>query len=211
MIYEVRTYDLKMGTLQKFEAAFTDGLSVRTKYSPLAAFWRTEIGSPLNQVTHVWPYKDLQDRENVRASAAKDPSGKWPPKTSEFMGNATTEILMPAPFMRPLTGEVQTLGNVYEMRIYTYAQGTMPKVLEAWGKAIAEREKFSPLAACWYSELGTLNRFFHVWPYKDMGERERIRVESTKALAGKWPPSTGEWLLKMENKLLIPAPFSPLR
>ena len=199
-----------MGTAAKFEAAFTDGLATRTKYSPLAAFWRTEIG-PLNQVTHVWPYMDLQDRENVRTAAAKDPTGKWPPKTSEFMWNMRNEILIPAPFMRPLTAEVQELGKIYEMRIYTYSAGAMPRVLERWGEVIALREKFSPLAACWYSELGDLNRFFHVWAYKDLADRERVRFEAGKALAGKWPPPTGEWLQHMENKLLVPALFSPLR
>jgi hypothetical protein len=26
-----------------------------------------------------------------------------------------------------------------------------------------------------------------------------------------WPPATAEWLVKMENCLALPAPFSPLR
>lgn len=210
MIYEVRTYDLKSGSMAKFEAAFTEGLEARNKYSKLAAFWRTEIG-PLNQVIHVWPYNDLNERDEVRKASAKDPGGKWPPKTGEFTANMNVEILAPAPFMRPLLGEPQELGKVYEMRIYTYAPGAMSKVLEGWGAAIAEREKFSPLAACWYTELGTLNRFFHVWAYKDLAEREKVRAESTKALAGKWPPQTGQSPISMENKLLVPAAFSPLR
>ena len=44
-------------------------------------------------------------------------------------------------------------GNVYEMRTYTYAPGDIPKVLDGWSKAIDAREKFSPLAACWTSEV----------------------------------------------------------
>lgn len=44
--------------------------------------------------------------------------------------------------------------------------------------------------ACWYSEVDGLNRFFHVWPYRDLAEQERVR---------------------QENKLLIPAAFSPLK
>jgi hypothetical protein len=46
------------------------------------------------------------------------------------------EIMNPAPFMRSLGGHDYDIGNVYEMRTYTYAPGDIPKVLEAWGKAI---------------------------------------------------------------------------
>ena len=95
------------------------------------------------------------------------------------------------------------------MRIYTYAPGDLPKVLEAWGKAVPEREKLSPLAACWTSEIGGLNRFVHVWVYKDSNERTRIREESRKG--GQWPPQSGVRPIRQENKLLIPAVFSPLR
>src|SRR5438309_10947136 len=74
-----------------------------------------------------------------------------------------------AVYARP--GQPYGTGNVYEMRTYTYAPGDIPKVLDAWGKAIEAREKFSPLAACWTSELGALNRFTHIWVYKDLNER----------------------------------------
>jgi hypothetical protein len=95
------------------------------------------------------------------------------------------------------------------MRIYTYEPGNIPKVLDAWAKAIPEREKFSPLAACFTSELGGLNKFVHIWAYKDLNERVRIREESRKA--GKWPPQAGVRPIRQENKLLIPAAFSPLQ
>ena len=84
----------------------------------------------------------------------------------------------------------------------------MPTVLERWQKVIAERVKLSPLAACWYTAIGTLNQFIHIWPYEDMKERSRIRAESFKI--ENWPPKTSELMLKQENAIVIPAPFSPL-
>jgi hypothetical protein len=101
-------------------------------------------------------------------------------------------------------------GNVYEMRIYTYDTGQIPKVLEAWAKAIPDREKFSPLAACWYSELGGLNKFVHTWVYKDLNERARVREEA-RTSGGAWPPQAGVRPIRQENKLLVPAAFSPVR
>jgi len=86
-------------------------------------------------------------------------------------------------------------------------------VLEGWGKAIEAREKFSPLAACWTSELGGLNTFVHTWVYKDLNERARIREEARTGggPGGQWPPQAGVRPIRQENKLLIPAAFSPVR
>lgn len=203
MIIEMRTYLLKPGSTAAFEERFTAGLAARLKFSPLGAFWRSEVGT-LNQVIHVWPYKDFADRERIGTEARK--TGQWPPKTQEFILTQESKILQPASFSPPL--EEKKLGNIYEIRTYTYLPGTMPTVLGRWEKVIGERVKLSPLAACWHTALGPLNQFIHVWPYRDAGERARIRAEAFK-LSG-WPPETKEFLLKQENALVVPAPFSPL-
>jgi hypothetical protein len=121
-----------------------------------------------------------------------------------------SEIMNPAPFMHPLGSRDYGTGNVYEMRTYTYAPGDIPKVLEGWSKAIEAREKFSPLAACWTSELGGLNKFVHTWVYKDLNERTRVR-EASRQAGGPWPPQTGVRPIRQDNKLLLPAAFSPVR
>ena len=59
MIYEVRTYDMKPGTVADCEKAFGESLPHREKDSPLAAFWHTDIG-PLNQVIHELPAGNQQ-------------------------------------------------------------------------------------------------------------------------------------------------------
>jgi NIPSNAP len=58
MIYEVRTYTLRPGTVAEFEERYARRLPARLKHSQLGAFWHTEFG-PLNQVIHVYPYDDL--------------------------------------------------------------------------------------------------------------------------------------------------------
>ena len=55
MIFEMRTYLMKPGTIPQVEEAFATALPGRLKLSPLAGFWRTEVGM-LNQIIHVWPY-----------------------------------------------------------------------------------------------------------------------------------------------------------
>src|ERR1700676_404422 len=146
----------------------------------------------------------------ARAKARGVKLGRQLPGGGDLIAAMESEIMNPAPFMRALGSRDYGTGNVYEMRTYTYAPGDIPKVLEAWAKAIEAREKFSPLAACWTSELGGLNKFVHTWVYKDLNERARVREESRRP-GGAWPPQAGVRPIRQENKLLIPAAFSPVR
>lgn len=212
MIYEVRTYDIEPHSLAEVEKRFGEAYETRRKYSELAAFWHTEIG-PLNQIIHIWPYKDLAERDRIRAAAVKDPA--WPPKIKEFLLAQRTDIMVPfaiSPEMKP-----GNLGPYFEMRTYTYAPGELPKIMKAWERALPERVKLSPVAAVWYSELGALNKFVHIWPYKTL--EERIEIRKKGLAAGVWPPSIiakkeglAEYrLLAQENKIVMPSAFSPLK
>ena len=213
MIYEVRTYDLKPGSLAEVEKRFGEAYEHRKKHSQLFAFWHTEIG-PLNQIIHVWGYKDLAERTRIRAEAVKD--GTWPPKTAEFLVAQRSEIMIPFSFSPEL--KPGKMGPYYEMRVYTLANGAqLPKLQALWEKGLPERAKISPLCAAWHSELGTLNQFIHIWPYPSIDARNEAR-DKAKA-TGMWPPSAlakktglpGYEIIKQENKILMPSAFSPLQ
>jgi hypothetical protein len=185
MIIEMRTYTLQPGTVATFEERFGPALPVRAKVSPLAAFWHTEVG-PLNRVIHVWPYENLEERTRLRAEATKLQG--WPPNVREFVVEQQSEI-----------------------RTYTLKPGGIPGQIDRWSTAIGERTKLSPLAGAWYSELGGLNKWVHIWAYKDAADRFRIREEARSK--GIWPPKGGQpgMMIKQENMLVVPATFSPLR
>jgi hypothetical protein len=205
MIYEFRTYDLKPRSVPGWEKAFGEKLPERVKYSPLGGLWHTEAG-PLNQVLHVWPYEDAAQRTEIRSKTVA--AGAWPPAFPEpVILNMNSQILLPAPFMEPL-GE-HKIGPFYELRIYQYDVGAIPKVIDAWGKAIEERTKYSPLAGAWYSEHGDVNRWYHMWAYESFEHRMQVR-EETRA-KGVWPPAGGVSPLKQENKFLFPAECSPMQ
>ena len=212
MIYEMRTYDLKPHSLPEVEKRFGEAYEKRKKYSELAAFWHTEIG-PLNQIIHVWPYKDLEERARIRAAAVKD--GAWPPKTSEFMMSQRSDIMIPFNFSPEL--KPGKMGPYFEMRTYTYASGELPKFAQLWEKALPARLTVGPLCAVWYSELGGLNKFVHIWPYPTLDARNETRKKAQDT--GMWPPSVVAkkeglpvyQLVAQENKILMPAAFSPLQ
>ncbi|HTU01236.1 MAG TPA: NIPSNAP family protein [Candidatus Sulfotelmatobacter sp.] len=203
MIVEMRIYDLQPGTVPQYEKLCAEALPQRTKASRLGASWHTDIG-PLNRIIQVWPYESLAERERIVGSA--DTGAVWPPAAEGLIVAQESKFLVPAPFSPPLVEA--KLGDVYEIRTYTIKTGAIPEMLKRWAPLLEGRLKFSPLAACWYSIVGPLSQFIHVWPYKDVNERNRIRAEAQAA--GKWPPATREFLLKMENAIAIPAAFSPL-
>jgi hypothetical protein len=212
MIYEVRTYDIKPKSLGEVEKRFGEAYEFRKTLSPLAAFWHTEIG-PLNQIIHVWPYKDIAERDRIRAEAVA--SGNWPPKIGEFIVNMRSEIFIPFKFSPEI--KPGKMGPYFEMRTYTFAPGELGKIQNVWEKALPERQKISPLVGIWYSELGGLNRFTHIWAYPSLDARNETREKASAT--GAWPPSAyakrenmpDALLVAQENKIVMPSAFSPLQ
>ncbi len=103
---------------------------------------------------------------------------------------------------------------IVEERIYTLHPGKVPEYLrlyESEGLAIQTRI-LGRLIGYFTTEVGPLNQIIHMWGYDSLEERTRRRAElmadaGWKAFVVKLQPL----ILTMENKLLTPAPFSPIR
>ncbi|MBI1733635.1 MAG: NIPSNAP family protein [Candidatus Rokubacteria bacterium] len=205
MIYEIRTYQIAPGSLAEVEKRFGDAYEYRKKYSELSAFLHTEIG-PLNEIVHIWGYRDLAERARIRGEAAKDPN--WPPKIQEFIRAMRSEIVTPFAFLPDVTpGRV---GPIFELRYYTLKPGKLPEVAKGWEEKIPERVKMSPLVLAGGVEFGTANGFVHIWAYKSLDQRMQVREEARKK--GVWPPpGGGDRLLTQETKILLPAAWSPMQ
>ena len=205
MIYEIRTYQIEPGSLAEVEKRFAEAYDYRKKYSELTGFFHTEIG-PLNEIIHIWHYKDLADRARVRADASKD--ANWPPKIGEFIRTQDAEIVNGFPFINhPQAGK---LGPYYELRYYELRPGKLPETAKGWESKIADRAKLSPIVFAGPVEFGRANGFVHIWAYSSMDNRMQVRDDARKK--GVWPPpGGGDRLLTQENKILLPSAFSPLQ
>ncbi len=103
---------------------------------------------------------------------------------------------------------------IVEERIYTLEVGKVPEYLrlyEAEGLAI-QRPILGNLIGYFSSEIGDLNLIVHMWGYDSFEERTRRRSEllgneDWQAYVEKVRP----FILTQENRILIPAPFSPIR
>ncbi|MEC8461999.1 MAG: NIPSNAP family protein, partial [Pseudomonadota bacterium] len=76
MIYETRTYRLKPRGVPEFIDKFGKAYKNRQSLSKISAFFYTEIG-PLNEVIHIWPYKNAEERDKKRARSVKDKKYTW--------------------------------------------------------------------------------------------------------------------------------------
>jgi hypothetical protein len=77
MIYELRTYELKLGRLSDYLAIFeTKGFPVLSRYAEPIGFWLsgpTETGF-LDRVNHIWRYESVAGRIEQRTALYNDPA-----------------------------------------------------------------------------------------------------------------------------------------
>ena len=100
MIYEMRTYRMKVGRVPAYlKLVAEEGIEVQKSHlGGLVGYFSSEIG-PLNEIVHVWAYADLADRAERRARLAADP--RWQqflPKIQALIETMENKILLPTAF-----------------------------------------------------------------------------------------------------------------
>jgi hypothetical protein len=101
---------------------------------------------------------------------------------------------------------------IVEQRTYTLHPGTVPLYLKAYeeeGLAI-QRPILGHMVGYFHTEIGALNQIAHMWAYQDLADRARRRAELAANSAWRtYSAKVRQYLMVQENKILIPAPFSP--
>ncbi len=72
-VYELRHYWLMPGTTPRWAKLFLDAMPARKRYSTVVGLWAAE-GERGNEVYHLWAYKDLKERAEIRVSALMNPA-----------------------------------------------------------------------------------------------------------------------------------------
>ena len=101
---------------------------------------------------------------------------------------------------------------IVEERIYTLKPNSAPQFLSLYeeeGLAI-QVPILGRLVGYFSTEIGNLNQVIHMWAYKDLAERAERRENLWASKPwNKYAAKNGVHLLNQENRILIPAPFSP--
>ena len=94
--FEVRTYLLKPGALTGTLDRWEKALPERLKRSPILAAMHS-VSGPIPSFIHIWPYKSLDERHQVRSKAVADKI--WPPPGGAgTLLTQQTDIYVAAPF-----------------------------------------------------------------------------------------------------------------
>ncbi|HTQ77739.1 MAG TPA: NIPSNAP family protein [Burkholderiales bacterium] len=100
MYVEERTYTLQVGKAAEYFKNYAEfGMKVQLKHLPdLVGYYVTEVGE-LNQVTHLWAYESLDERDRRRAAMQADPEWHaYLAKNRPFMIAQQTRLMKCAPF-----------------------------------------------------------------------------------------------------------------
>lgn len=103
---------------------------------------------------------------------------------------------------------------IVEQRTYTIKPGQVSAYLQLYeeeGLAV-QTKHLGNLVGYYSAETGMLNQIVHMWGYEDLNDRERRRADLYADPA--WQSVVGrlfEMIDRMENKLLVPTRFSPVR
>jgi hypothetical protein len=211
MIYELRTYTVRQGTLPDVvKAASTVSRDIRKDdYGKLEGYWHTDIG-PLNQVMHMWSYADLNERARLRAELAKNP--RW---TGEYIPLIRPHLIRQD--IRLLNGLVAPVApartpNIYEFRNYRTKAGAVRQWADHMVKALPVREKYSKIAGLWITEAPQPNEVCHIWAYSDLNERAQVRSDAPKDPGwAAFLKETAPLIEEMHSTIMVPTVHSPLK
>jgi hypothetical protein len=103
---------------------------------------------------------------------------------------------------------------IVEERIYTMQPGKVQEWLAFYGERglPIQQRLLGKLIGFFHSEIGTLNQVVHLWAYDSLAHREEARGKLAKDpdwLA--YQRDAPKVIQHMENRILVPAQFSPIK
>ncbi|OAE96199.1 hypothetical protein AYJ54_37030 [Bradyrhizobium centrolobii] len=199
--YDVTTVTVRPGTHPQALSVLRPRLSAEPD---LLACWYSEIGA-LNRIMMIRASGDVAASMESQIATLTE---RRPLGIGEFIVEMTMDTYVSFDFIEPM--RPGQFGPWYEVRSYMLKPDGLAPTMELWRKAVPARKAVSPLLAAMTSVTGTVTRFLHIWPYRTLDERVRLR---DKAIAdGVWPPPGGpSHLTAQQTDIYLPAPFSPMR
>lgn len=102
---------------------------------------------------------------------------------------------------------------IVEKRTYTLHPGALADFMAIYkAEGLALHMKYLPMLGYFVSDIGPLNQVVTLWGYQSMAEREekRTALYSDPAWIA-FGPKTTKYIQTMENMILKPTDFSPIR
>ncbi|XP_022085731.1 protein NipSnap homolog 2-like [Acanthaster planci] len=215
VVYEMQIHNIKPDRMREYIQASEHCLK-RIHENPdfpcsLFGSWSTAFGHQ-DQAIHIWYYNDGY-------RAVKTMSEKlWVDKEyndykklrGEMLMNRSNSLLLPFSFWG--APQPREPGNLYELRSYHLRPGTLIEWANNWKSGIRFRRDNNEAVAGLFTQVGDLYLVHHLWAYKDLQTRKDIREKAWQNPG--WDSCvayTVPLIRKMESRVMIPLPCSPLQ
>ena len=216
MIYEWRTYEALPGKLLALHTHLEVAAGLFKKHGlGVVGFWTEEIGTAF-QVTYMWIYENMEDRQKKVAAFAADAAWKQQvAMETEKEGPIVARIHNSMLQLTPYSPEPQLRTKVQEWRIYDAMPGRLPDLHNRFANhtlGLFEKHGITSIGY-WTEVFGTNNRLVYMLGYPTLGEREKSWAAFMKdpdwQTARAESEKKGPLVAKVSSCILRPTAYSP--
>lgn len=216
MIHEWRTYEATSGKLAVLlnHLKVAAGLFQKHGLNTLG-FWTEEIGTAF-QISYMWSYEDMQEREaKLAAFTADDAWKQLVAAEAEKEGPVVARIHNTMLQKTRYSPEPQIKGNVQEWRIYDSMPGKLPDLNNSFANhALGLFAKHGISSIGYWTEMfGTSNRLVYMLGYPSLGDREEswaaFQADPAWQQARADSEKNGPLVAKVSSCILRATSFSP--
>ncbi len=215
MIHEWRTYEAMPGKVMALNTHLEVAARLFKKHGlGVVGFWTEDVGTG-GQITYMWKYEDMAERQKKLAAFATDT--EWKQQVEEETakeGVIVARIHNTMLQATPYSPEPQLKGKVQEWRIYDAVPSKLPDLHNRFSNhtlGLFAKHGMENIGY-WTEVFGTSNRLVYMLGYPSLGDREKswaafmkdpdwqkARAESEK---------NGTLVAKVANRMLRPTSYS---
>jgi hypothetical protein len=216
MIYEWRTYEALPGKFPALHTHLEVAAGLFKKHGlGVLGFWTEEIGTGF-QVTYMWMYEDMEERQKKLAAFAADTAWKQQvAMETEKEGAIVARIHNTMLQKTPYSPDPRLTTNVQEWRIYDAMPGKLPDLHNRFAThTVGLFEKHGITSIGYWTEVfGTSNRLVYMLGYPNLGEREKswvaFQADPEWRQARAESEKNGPLVAKLDSRILRPTAYSP--
>jgi hypothetical protein len=216
MIYEWRTYETMPGKLLALHTHLEVAAGLFRKHGlGVLGFWTEEIGTGF-QVTYMWMYENMEDRQQKVAAFAADAAWKQQVAIeTEKEGAIVARVQNTMLQLTPYSPDPQLKTNVQEWRIYDAMPGKLPDLHNRFAThtlGLFAKHGITSIGY-WTEVFGTSNRLVYMLGYPSLGDREKSWAAFLKdpdwQAARAASEQNGPLVAKLGSCILRPTVYSP--
>lgn len=176
----------------------------------LVGSWKVEIGEA-DTFVHIWEYNGYAGyHQTLNRLSTQKSYQKYATTLPNLITSRTHDLMQEFSFWP--TSPPRSLGGIFELRTYTLHPGNLLEWEQHWRRGLEARKNVMEGVGAWFTQVGSLNTVHHLWQFGDLRERQLAREASwSKKGWSETVHKTVPLIGKMQSRILVPLPWSPVR